>query len=119
MSAKSIMLQGVKTFFSLKPTRDYSISQKRAIAGVISVSLLQALDYTTTTIGMNMGAYEANGLMAAFIQEQGNLAFLFLKVAGATFLSWVTWKRRFAPWTITVLYSAVVISNLTVIARLA
>ena len=68
---------------------------------------------------MSLGANEANGLMAALIREYGNLSFLALKLVGAVFLSWVTWKRRFAPWTISALYAVVVISNLTVIARLA
>ena len=118
MSLQTTLLSATKTFFSLKPKRDHSISKNRAIAGVVAVSLLQVLDYATTTIGLSLGAYEANGLMATFIENQGNLAFLALKLVAAVFLSWVTWKRRFAPWTISALYTAVVISNTFIIFRL-
>lgn len=118
MSTKTILLNATKTFFSIKPKRDSRISHNRAVLGVVAVVLTQLGDFATTVYGLSIGATEANGLMATFIQEQGSLAFLALKLGAAGFLAWVTWKRRIAPWIITGLYTAVILSNLYVISKL-
>ena len=118
MSTKTILLDATKTFFSLKPKRDARISRNTAIVAATAVVLTQFGDFATTVYGLSFGAREANGLMATFIQEQGSLAFLALKLGAAGFLAWVTWKRRYAPWIITSLYTAVILSNLYVISKL-
>lgn len=118
MSTKTILLNATKTFFSIKPKRDYSIGRKTSIIAAASIVLTQIGDFSTTVYGLSFGANEANGLMAQFIQEQGSLAFLALKLSASAFLVWVTWKRRYAPWIITGIYSAVILSNLYVISKL-
>jgi hypothetical protein len=118
MSIQTTLLTATKTFFSIKPKRDSRISRNTAIVAAIAVVLTQIGDFSTTVYGLSFGANEANGLMAQFIQEQGYLSFLALKLGAAGFLAWVTWKRRYAPWVITALYTAVILSNLYVISKL-
>ena len=118
MSVQTIVLKGVKTFFTIKPKRNPNISKRRAVYGAIAVAATQATDYTSTFIGIHFaGATESNGIMADVINNYGFLGFLGIKVLGAVFLAWYTYQRRYAPWVVAGIYAAVTLWNSTVIAQ--
>ena len=106
----------LKNFFTLKPKRDYTISNKRAYYGVFAIFLTQLGDFASTAYGLSRNATEANGIMADFIHERGILAFLLLKIIASIFLGYTTYKRKIAPWIIAGLYALVIIWNLVVIS---
>jgi len=109
---QTLAVKGLKNFFSLKPKRNPSISDKRAILGVLFVYLTQISDFTSTVIGLGRGAAEQNPLMANSIEFGGYPGFFLIKVVLAgTFLAWFTWKRKYAPWVLGGLYAAVTIWN--------
>jgi len=108
----------LKNFFTLKPKRDYTISNKRAYLAIIAIFITQIGDFASTAYGLSRTATEANGLMADFIHERGLLAFFTLKIVASIFLGFTTYKRRIAPWLIAGLYTLVVVWNLVVISLL-
>lgn len=105
-----------KNFFTIKPKRDLSISNRRAALAVIAIFLTQLGDFASTAYGLSHNATEANGLMADFINERGILAFLSLKIIASIFLGYTTYKRKIAPWIIAGLYALVIIWNLIIIS---
>jgi hypothetical protein len=112
---KTLAVKGLKNFFTLKPKRDYSITQNRAIFGALFVVLTQITDFTTTVTGLELGATEQNALMATAITAAGYPGFFSLKLLSGLFLAWFSWKRRYAPWVIGGLYTAVSLWNSVVI----
>lgn len=110
--------QAARNFFTLRPVRDYSITTKTAVLGSAAVVLTQIGDAVSTIIGLGAGAVEANGIMGTLIVEKGFGAFFGIKVLAALLLVYYTWKRRYAPWFIAAMYSAVIVWNMHVIGKL-
>jgi hypothetical protein len=107
----------VLNFIGIKPKRDYSISDRRATAGALAILATQLTDFGSTVTGIHLGLLrEANGAMAQVIEAYGFTGFLAVKLLGAAFLIWVTFRRRFAPWLVTGLYAGISIWNLSLLA---
>jgi len=109
------MYTAIRSFFSLRPVRQ-NVSLRAARIGAAAIVLSQALDYLTTTIGIQLGAVETNPVMAPVVSNW--VLFLFIKGLASTFLVWVTWKRPLAATLISGLYLVVGISNLLVLGQL-
>ena len=114
----STITKGVKQFFTLIPIRDNQISNRRAWLGVFAILATQVTDFVTTTIGLSAGANEANSIMYDVITASGTLGFLAIKLSAGAFLAWYSFKRRFAPWIISGIYTAVTVWNTIVISQL-
>jgi hypothetical protein len=113
---QTLAVKGLKNFFSLKPKRNPSITSDRAKLGLLFIYLTQLSDFTSTVIGLSVGAAEQNPLMANTIAFGGYPGFFLFKVVLAgTFLGWFTWKRKYAPWVIGSLYAAITIWNSVII----
>ena len=112
MSVQTVVLKGVKTFFTIKPKRNPLITKRRAFYGALAVVATQATDFTSTVIGISQaGATEGNFLMASVMGSYGFLGFFAVKALGALFLSWYTYQRKYAPWVVAGIYGAVTIWN--------
>ena len=114
----STITKGIKQFFTLVPERDNLISNRRAWLGVSAILLTQLTDFTSTVIGLNAGANEANGVMYNVIATGGISTFLAIKLLAGSFLAWYSFRRRFAPWIISGLYTVVTVWNLFIISQL-
>jgi len=105
-----------RSFFSLRPVRDYAISTHRANLGLAFVLITQFADLVSTSVGITYaGATEANGIMASLLAQYGLFGFAVVKTLGAAFLGWHSYRRRYAPWVIGGLYTLVLINNIAVI----
>lgn len=108
-----------KQFFTLKPTRVAGTSTFLSVLISFGIAATQMGDYLSTKIGLTIaGATEANGTMAKFIARYGYDAFFQLKMAAVIFLIWTCWKRPTFGMGIILLYTLVIVNNLTVILRL-
>jgi hypothetical protein len=105
-----------RSFFTLRPVRNNTITTKSAIVGATAIALTQLGDATTTIIGLEFGAAEANQLMLSVIESTGYPGFVGIKVLSIAFLAWYSWKRKYAPYIISGLYAAVVLWNTYVIS---
>ena len=103
----------VKQFFSFRPQRELSLSNRYISLAAIAVVLSQLADFGSTWLGFQYGASEGNGLMAQVIHSYGFGGFFAVKMLGAAFLVYITWRRKVAPWLVAGLYAAVVIWNLS------
>jgi hypothetical protein len=111
----AIIKRAARSFFTLRPPRK-NVSTRVAVAGTIAIVLSQALDFLTTTIGIQLGAVETNPLMAPVV---GNWpVFLLVKALATTFLCWVAWKRPIPTLIVSALYLIVGYSNLAVLVQL-
>jgi hypothetical protein len=104
----------LRQFFTLRPARDYTIRTSHAIMAAVLIVITQLTDYMSTLLGLKLGRSEANGGMAKIINDHGNLAFLGIKGLGAAVLIYLTFRRRFAPWIVGILYALVTLWNLVV-----
>ena len=108
-----------KQFFTLKPTRTADSSTFLSVLISFGIAATQLGDYLSTKLGLTIaGATEANGTMAKFIARYGYDAFLGLKMAAVAFLIWSCWKRPAFGMGIILLYTLVIVNNLSVILRL-
>jgi hypothetical protein len=108
----------MRRFLTLRPKRyDYV---PRGLNGLQSVGILlaQLLDFATTVVGLRLGAIEQNGPMAKLIETYGVDTFLTIKVVAAAILIWFAWRRPNAAWSVSLVYYAVALWNLSVIYRL-
>jgi hypothetical protein len=80
------MYTAIRSFFSLRPVRQ-NVPLRAARIGAAAIVLSQALDYLTTTIGIQLGAVETNPIMAPVVSNWA--LFLFIKGLASTFLVWV------------------------------
>ena len=112
------MITALVRFLGFNPKRDYNVSNKRAWTAAIAIVLTQIMDFTTTTFGLSNGANEGNGIMAEFIHRHGIFAFLALKIFASVFLAWSTFRRKYAPWIIAVMYFLVTLWNCVIIVFL-
>lgn len=113
MLTKQQAINGLKAFFSPVPKRDLSVSRRRAAYGAIAVVATQLTDFTSTYIGITFsGAVEGNGLMAEVMSNYGWTGFLAVKLLGAAFLAWFTYRRKFAPWVLSGFYALITVWNL-------
>jgi hypothetical protein len=104
-------------FVGVKPKRDYSISDRRATAGALAILATQLTDFGSTVTGIQLGLLrEANGAMASVLEAYGFTGFLAVKLLGAAFLIWVTFRRRIAPWLVAGLYAGITVWNLSLLA---
>lgn len=116
---KTAAIKGLKAFFTLKPKRNPNISVRRATIGVIAVYLTQLTDFTSTYIGLSLGAVEQNPVMHSVIESGGYAGFFLAKVfLGGSILAWYSWKRKYAPWVFAAIYGGISIWNATVIIKL-
>jgi hypothetical protein len=114
----STIIKGIKQFVTLVPERDNLISNRRAWLGVFAVVVTQLTDFLTTTVGLSSGAEEQNGLMLDVITNYGTFGFLGIKLLAGLFLAWYSFRRRFAPWIISGIYTGVTLWNLLIITAL-
>lgn len=114
----TLLMRYLKTFFGLKPKRNPLVSTKAAVWATIAIIVTQGLDFSTTVYGVSSGATEANGNMAHVMTTLGFTGFAGVKLLGAAFLSWVFWRRKYAPWIVSTLYLGVAIWNSFVISQL-
>lgn len=109
--------QNILSFIGIKPHRDPSISDRRATAGALAILATQLTDFGSTVTGIQLGLLrEANGTMAQVIESYGFTGFLAVKLLGAAFLIWVTFRRRLAPWIVAGLYAGITVWNLSLLA---
>lgn len=109
--------QNILSFIGIKPHRDPSISDRRATAGALAILATQLTDFGSTVTGIQLGLLrEANGTMAHVIENYGFTGFLAVKLLGAAFLIWVTFRRRLAPWIVAGLYAGITVWNLSLLA---
>ena len=109
----NMLKAAIRNFFRIKPIRDASVTTKHALIGVATVVLTQITDAASTIAGIEHGgAAEANGAMADLMASTGYGGFILVKLAGAAFLSWYTWRRPRAPFVVASIYGAVTIWNL-------
>lgn len=112
MLTKNI-IEALKGFFSLRPRRDSRVTERRAKFGVLAIALTQLGDTISTYLGITYAnAREANGIMLDVLTEHGWLGFIAVKVFATVFLSWFTYRRKYAPWVISGLYAFITIWNL-------
>jgi hypothetical protein len=105
-----------RSFFSLRPIRNYAISTQRANIALAFVLITQFADLVSTSVGITYaGATEANGIMASLLAQYGLLGFALVKTLGAAFLGWHSYRRKYAPWIIGGLYTLVLANNIAVI----
>ncbi len=113
MLTKQQVVNGLKAFVNPVPKRDLSVSRRRAAYGALAVVATQLTDFTSTYIGITFsGAREGNGLMAEVLHTYGWTGFLAVKLLGAAFLAWFTYRRKYAPWVLSGFYTLVTIWNL-------
>jgi hypothetical protein len=103
----------VKQFFSIRPQRDLTLSNRYVSIAAIAVVLSQLADFGSTWLGFQFGAREGNGVMADIIHQYGFGGFLAVKLLGAALLVYLTWRRKVAPWVLVGVYSAIVMWNLS------
>jgi hypothetical protein len=104
-----------RSFFTLRPVRSKTITTKTATLGAAAILLSQLGDAASTIIGLELGASEGNVLMDSVLVSTGYAGFVAVKLLAAAFLSWYSWKRKYAPWIIAGLYGLVVAWNASVI----
>jgi len=110
---KEKVLFAIKQFFSVKPRRDIELTDRFIRVSAIAVVLSQLADFGSTWLGFQFGASEGNGLMASVIHNYGFGGFLAVKMLGAAFLVYITWRRKVAPWLVVGIYAAIVVWNLS------
>jgi hypothetical protein len=110
-------IANVLHFVGVKPKRDYSISDRRATAGALAILATQLTDFGSTVTGIQLGLLrEANGAMASVIETYGFTGFLAVKLLGAAFLIWITFRRKYAPWVLASIYAGITVWNLSLLA---
>jgi predicted RND superfamily exporter protein len=108
----------LKQFFTLKPVRDTSITTKRALIGALLIVLTQLGDFLTTWYGVtHAGAQEANPLIEPIVNGS-MFNFFIIKVIGASLLIYFTYRRRLAPYIVSVPYVLVILWNILIITLL-
>lgn len=106
----------LKNFFTLRPQRDYNITNKNATIAALAIFITQTLDFITTWYGTtHTTAQEANPLLTSTVNSS-ILTFLLIKIFGTLTLVYFTWRRPIAPFVVTAIYALVVINNLIVIS---
>lgn len=110
---KEKVLFAIKQFFSIRPRRDLWLTDRYVAVSAIAVVLSQLADFGSTWLGFQFGASEGNGLMASVIHSYGFPGFFAVKMLGAAFLVYITWRRKVAPWLVVGLYTAIVVWNLS------
>jgi hypothetical protein len=113
-----MLKQAVRSFFTLRPVRVKTTTTATAVWLSIGILFTQVADALSTKLGLNLGAVEANGLMATLILEHGIYKFIAFKMLAALFLIWAFWKRPTAAAFVIFMYIAVVVNNLIVMLRL-
>jgi hypothetical protein len=108
----------MRRFFTLRPRRYDFVPRGLNPLQSIGILLAQLLDFATTIVGLKLGAVEQNGPMAQLINTYGAGTFLTIKVVAAAVLVWFAWRRPTAAWSISLVYYAVALWNLSVIYRL-
>lgn len=112
------MKKAIKSFLTLKPKRNDNVTKANALWLSTAIFLTQIADALSTKLGLELGAVEANGVMATFITEHGIINFIIFKSLAALFLIWAFWKRPVAAVVVITLYIGVVINNLIVMLQL-
>ncbi len=100
----------------MKATRDPNITTPVAFMLMLTIWAAQLGDFISTKLGMQNGLSEANGAMGYVIKNYGLDGFAILKVATATFLSWIFWKRPIMTLVIVLMYIGVIVNNTIAIA---
>lgn len=107
------------SFLTLKPIRDLSVSVFYAGVAAVAVIASQIGDTVTTIVGLGRGAEELNPLMLDAYQTYGPAGVIGVKVVATAVILAATWRRRYAPWVIAALFTAVTISNMGAISQLS
>lgn len=81
------------------------------------IVLTQLTDYASTKAGVRTGIPESNALMHYFMDSQGMLKFLLLKLLSGIFLGWYFWGRVLASLVVVLIFTLVTLSNLLVIVH--
>lgn len=115
---KNNVKQFLKSFLSLKPIRNKTVSNGTALWVSAAILFTQIADALSTKLGLQLGAVEKNGAMASLITNYGFTSFIVFKVLASLFLIWAFWKRPLASIVLITLYVLVVINNLLVILAL-
>ena len=111
------MIYVMKNFFTLRPRRLATVPKGLNMAQAFGIVFAQLLDFATTIVGLELGAVEQNGTMATLINTYGAGNFLVVKVLAALFFVWVAWRRPVFAWSVSLVYYAVALWNLSVIYR--
>ena len=109
------MLYFVRSFFTLRPRRQANVARSVNIIQAFGLLFAQLLDYSTTVVGLKLGAIEQNVAMATIINTYGQDTFLYIKLAASALLIWFAWSRPVAAWFLSLIYFAVALWNLSVI----
>lgn len=112
------MKRFMKQFFTLRPKRYDYVPRGLNAFQAVGIILAQLLDFSTTVVGLRLGAVEQNGPMAQLINTYGVGTFLTIKLVAAAVLIWFAYRRPLAAWGISLVYYAIALWNLWVIYRL-
>jgi hypothetical protein len=104
--------QAVRSFFTLKPKRVATTTTASAVFLSIGLVVTQIGDMVSTMVGLDAGAVEGNGAVAALINNHGYDWFIAMKLAASILLVWMFWKRPTAAAFVIALYTAVIVNNL-------
>lgn len=85
---------------------------------MVGLLLAQLLDYKTTTLGLDNGASEANGIVSMVVDNYGYTGFLIFKIVFSVVFGVLLWNAPKVAWTLTIMYMGVALWNLHLIAGL-
>ena len=92
---------------------------KRTVAlQFAGILLSQMLDYSTTVLGMRLGAVESNPVMSTVIANYGSEGFLTVKLGVGFLLACFSARRPNVAWLTTLLFTGAALWNLSQITRL-